>query len=341
MALVLCGLQIDLRGGGSQNTAKICMTEPTLSVVIPNYNHGKYLAGCLEAILAQSRPAQEVIVVDDGSTDNSVEILEGLARQHPTLKVFRNEVNRGALYTINRGIDLAKGDFLSLAAADDQVMPGFFEKSMALLARHPHAGLSATTCRFRDMESGLVYHLGSTVSKEPCFLPPDQVVEACRSGKLIVFTSTMILRREALIQAGKYLPELRWHGDWFAYFVVACRHGVCIVPEVLAEFRVFSSGFSKKGMRNTKDQMAVLRKAVELLESDEYRDVAGRFREATLLAPFGKEMLRVLLSERRFWKYLTPVYLRQALWWTIRIEAKKVLPRFAVKLYFKMAGYGK
>ena len=133
------------------------MKLPTLSVIVPNYNHGAHLPACLKALLSQSVPADEIIVIDDGSTDNSVEIIEQLARQHSIIKFYRNDQNRGVIYTFNRGVDLATSQFIAGCGADDEVMPGYFEKSLRLLAEHPEAGVSAGICQFKDLGTGLIH----------------------------------------------------------------------------------------------------------------------------------------------------------------------------------------
>src|SRR5438874_2539922 len=120
------------------------MKLPTLSVVIPNYNHGKLLPSAINAIVQQSVPPFEIIIIDDGSTDNSVEVIKELARRQPTIKFYQNDQNRGVSFTLNRGIDLASGDYAYFPGADDEILPGFFEKSLALLAQHPEAGISCT-----------------------------------------------------------------------------------------------------------------------------------------------------------------------------------------------------
>src|SRR5688572_17561927 len=102
----------------------------TLSAVIPNFNHGAHLPGCLDAVLSQSFQPIEVIVVDDGSTDNSAEILRSYASKNPLVKVYFNGENRGVAYTINRGLQLATGRYISLLGADDQIMPSLYEKSI-------------------------------------------------------------------------------------------------------------------------------------------------------------------------------------------------------------------
>jgi len=82
---------------------------PTLSVIIPNYNHGKYLPACLNAILRQSVTPLEVIILDDCSTDNSVEVVERFAAEDPIFRLIRNPKNLGVMPNVNKGVDLARG----------------------------------------------------------------------------------------------------------------------------------------------------------------------------------------------------------------------------------------
>jgi|SRR5665213_3166388 len=314
------------------------MKLPSLSVVVPNYNHGKYLPRCLAAIAEQSVPPDEIIVVDDASTDNSVEILEGLRKKYPIVNVNRNEMNQGFMGTVNRGVELATGDFVCMPGADDEVMQGLFEKSLRLLAEHPEAGISGAICRIFDVKSGLNYNFGVHVCEKPCYLPPAEIVRLARLGRFLVFGTTMLWRRDALLKAGKYHPDLKWHCDWFAMFAAAFRHGMCFVPEVLGEFRVVPSSVSNQGKKKLKVQLEVLRYALELLEKEENQDIAPLFRQSGVLAPFGKEMLWLVLTHRRYWKNATFVFLRQSLWWIIRIEAKKILPNFVASIYYKLTG---
>jgi glycosyltransferase involved in cell wall biosynthesis len=317
------------------------MQLPTLSVIVPNYNHSKYLPQSVRAIMSQSVPATEVIIVDDCSTDNSMEVIQELANQYPTLKFVRNERNQGVSLTVNRGFELARGDYVLSSGADDLVEQGLFEKSLQILARHPQAALSATICRFEDTGTGAVYYLGADTASQACYISPDEMAARLRSNKLLLFTSTMIFRRAAMKEAGFFHPDLRWHSDWFAFIAAGFRHGICFVPEVLGVFRVMPGGYSKKGMRQRQSQMEVLGAILSRLDEMEYSDLVPRLRDSTALATFGKEMLWLILTNKRYWKYLTCGYLLQATWWTLRIESKKVLPAAFVKAYLKMAGYGK
>jgi glycosyltransferase involved in cell wall biosynthesis len=287
------------------------MTSPSLSVTVTNYNQAKFVSACLEAILKQSVRAQEIIVIDDCSTDNSVDVIQEIARKYPEIKFHCNEVNRGALYTINRALEMATGEFVCLCAADDEILPGCFEHSLRILAEYPQAGLSCGICRFVNLDRGLSYYLGLGVAEKPSYFSPREMEERIREGRLLVFTATQMARRRVLIEAGKFIGDLRWHCDWFAFFVAGFRHGICFVPEVIGEFRVLSSSYSQQGMRKWKTQVPVLRRILEKLDEPQYQDVAPFFRTSAILAPFGKEMLWLLLTNTRYWKYLNFAYRSQ------------------------------
>src|SRR5262245_51198113 len=109
------------------------MLDPTLSVVISNYNHAQFLPEALAAILTQSYAATEVIIIDDASTDNSVDIISDFAKLYRSVRFIRNSSNLGVLHNANQLFKLANAEYLYSAASDDRVLPGFFEKSMKLL----------------------------------------------------------------------------------------------------------------------------------------------------------------------------------------------------------------
>ena len=316
-------------------------TLPTLSIVFPNYNHGKYLDNCLTSCLAQSAPPQEIIVIDDASTDNSVEIAEGFVRRYPQIRLYRNEVNRGTNITSNRGWDLATGEVVGVFSVDDDLMPGFFEKSLRLLAEHPQAAYCGTITEYTDMATGATWYLGAKVSDQPAYLSPRQMVELCRQDRLHVASCSMLARRKCFLAAGKYLADLKWHSDWFISFVMGFRHGICFVPEPLSKFYIHPHSFSSKGRNQTKAQMEVLRNILARLDEPQYADVAPYARSALALTIFGKEMLWLLLTHRRYWKHLSPMYFWNTFWWIGRVEARKIVPAKAADLLLQLGGWKK
>src|SRR5262245_60937643 len=159
---------------------------PSLSVVVPNYNHAKYLEHSLPAILNQSVRPLEVLVLDDASTDNSIEVIRRFASQNPLVRLVQNEQNLGVMPNLNKGVALARGDYVFIGSADDEVLPGLFEKSMRLLAQHPQAGLSSTVSVWRYVDSGLSWHMAVGMADRPSYLSPHELVNLGKRGKLLI-----------------------------------------------------------------------------------------------------------------------------------------------------------
>ena len=114
---------------------------PRMSVVIPHYNHVDLLPEALDAIARQTMPPFEVVVVDDGSTDESVARLESLATKFPWLRICRHPGNRGVNAACNTGLDLVSGDFVLFSAADDRLSTTMIEHAFAAAAAFPQIGV--------------------------------------------------------------------------------------------------------------------------------------------------------------------------------------------------------
>lgn len=101
---------------------------PKVSVIVPVYNSEQELRDCLGSLVEQTEKDIEIIVIDDGSTDNSPEIEAEYQKKYPNVKVYRNERNLGQSETRNRGIELAEGDYIAFLDSDDYVNPGMYEE---------------------------------------------------------------------------------------------------------------------------------------------------------------------------------------------------------------------
>jgi glycosyltransferase involved in cell wall biosynthesis len=315
------------------------MNLPTLSIIIPNFDHGKHLPVAVGAILKQSAQPLEVIIIDDGSTDDSVEIIQALARQHPVIQFHRNEKNQGVLFTVNRGIDLAHGEYVFLSSADDEVLPGFLEKSLQVLAQHPKAGLSCTIGDWREEATGLNWHMGVGMADTPSYLSPERMVELERQGRLFIPGHTTILKRAALIEAGKLIPELKLTVDWFIAYVIGYRYGICVVPEPLAIFKILPKSYYQRVRQDQAAYREVLVGMLNLLNQPKYQDAAARIREGGSLYVFGWPMLKLVASQPSDRSFLTPTFLRKSVWHCTKLILKKFTPAFVGNIYFRFAGY--
>lgn len=93
-----------------------------ITVIVPSYNHARFVDASVQSVLAQTHPRVELIVIDDASTDDSPRVLDGLRQQHG-FALLQNSVNLGLNATIERGLEQARGDFVALLASDDLILP--------------------------------------------------------------------------------------------------------------------------------------------------------------------------------------------------------------------------
>jgi len=314
------------------------IARPRLSVVLPNYNHAVHLPNWFKAVLEQSVQPFEIIVIDDASTDNSMEIIQDFARKNPSIRVYRNEKNQGVGYGVNRGLALAAGDYIYFSASDDEVLPGFFEKSLDVLARHPEAALSCTVSEWHDVPTGLRWHMAAGFAEKSSYFSPEQMVRMARQGKLFIVTQSSIMKREPLVAVGGFIPELKWHCDWFAAYVTGFRHGICYVPEVLSLVNIHPKSLYKAGHQKPEHEQ-VLRKLLDLLNSKECADVAPRIRESGVLSLFAMPMLRLLMSCAEYRRFLTPRLLLKTLRRVGELQAKRLMPtwlaRWSVAIFYR------
>jgi glycosyltransferase involved in cell wall biosynthesis len=247
---------------------------PTLSVLMPNYNHAHFLPVALQAILDQSIQPAEILIVDDASTDESVPVIEEFMRQHDHIQLTVLERNRGPILNMKFMLEQALGEYVCGAAADDMVLPGFFEKSLDCLKQFPQAALSLSLSQKmnKDGKRGGVT-LCPLRRNEPCYLTPQEIRKCLRGYGNWIMGNTVIYRRDALIEAGGFIPELHSFCDGFICQVLARRHGVVFIPEPLGAFRCMDDNYSKLTFEDVERWREVVDLAVELMQSPQYRNL--------------------------------------------------------------------
>lgn len=217
---------------------------PGLSVVIPHRNHGRFIAVGVKSLLDQSVPPDEVVIVDDASTDGSVEVLKELAKD-PRVKLVLRGVNKGVFETLCEALALATRPYVYCMAADDLTGPGFLEKSLDLLARHPEAGFS---CAMAGLVAEDGRYLGPyhtpRVRDVASYLPPAEFADAfLRHGSWVVSYS-VIYRRDVMLEAMKGVPPLGPTLDGFLIHSLGGRFGACFTPEELVLWRPLQTGYA-------------------------------------------------------------------------------------------------
>lgn len=165
---------------------------PTVSVVIPAYKAAETIGRAIDSVLAQTFPASEILVIDDGSPDD---LAAAVARYGDRVKLVR-QANGGASSARNRGLDLAAGDLVALLDADDQWTPDKLARCVEQFERRPSVGMVASRYQLQDSTGRQVRTAGPTAARcgRPLRAAPRELLDVARE----ISTTTVVVRRELL-----------------------------------------------------------------------------------------------------------------------------------------------
>jgi glycosyltransferase involved in cell wall biosynthesis len=218
---------------------------PKASVVIPSYNHSAYIHAAVSSVLSQSETDLELIVVDDGSTDDSLDVLSRFS--DPRLHVL-SQTNQGAHAAINRGLQAAQGDYLAILNSDDVYHPQRLQKAISVLENDTRIGLVGSHIEIIDANGK---RLGikrgykdcepwNLASPERSFRAGTDLRAALLTENYWATTSNYVFTRRWYEQVGEFRP-LRYAHDWdFALRMVRVAR-LALLPEPLMRYRVHSS----------------------------------------------------------------------------------------------------
>jgi len=215
-----------------------------LTVLTPVYNNGRFMRRAIDSILEQTFSDFEYVLVNDGSTDDSQDILDEYAGKDRRVRVIRQQ-NRGYIQALNAGMELARGPFIARMDADDIAMPNRFEKQLAYLKEHPECVAVGGRVLLID-EEGLPLR---EMCEEQTHDDIDAAHLAGKGGTLI--HPAMMARREAIIAAGGYRVEHPWAEDLDLFLRLAEVGKLANLPDTVLHYRqhLSSIGYSKAALQ--------------------------------------------------------------------------------------------
>ena len=226
-----------------------------VSVVIPMFNASSFIEETLGSIARQTHTNIEVIVVDDGSTDDSGALVEGISPSLPIPVQLVSQSNGGVSRARNSGISASSGAFVAFLDADDLWDADKIERQLVLLAEHPDA--IAAACPYRLLDSNTQALLGEV---HPSW--SESYVERWLklSGPGPLLPSTLLMRREALASVGSFDEQLSTAADADFGLRVVLAGKVVVTPETLVTYRLSPGQMHRDDIRLARDYQQILEK---------------------------------------------------------------------------------
>lgn len=207
---------------------------PKVTIVVPVYNYEQYIVECIDSCLSQTYNNIEVIVVDDGSTDNTPIILKGYSNK---IRYIRQD-NSGPAVALNRGVNAATGEYIAWLSSDDVFLPNKIEKQVALFKLLPDADLIYTDYYIIDSAGEIVNEV------ETEWYPPRKMLEAFIRNN--VFNgSTVLMRKSVWENIGGFEERIVAVVDTYMWINLLLKRYKCIIlPEKLVKYRMHSANQS-------------------------------------------------------------------------------------------------
>jgi glycosyltransferase involved in cell wall biosynthesis len=210
-----------------------------VSVVVPLYNHAAYIAPAIASILSQGSLVKEIIVIDDGSTDDSASVMEGLARQDKRI-VFERQANRGAHATLNTGLARCTGDLLTILNSDDAYTTGRLTALAAALDADPGAAIATSRLAFMDGDGKAIANPWYAESLA-FYQAGAELGVALLNGNFLMTTSNLMVRRAALAAIGPFAAFRYVHDlDWLLR-ALALGHRIAQIDKPLLRYRIHNT----------------------------------------------------------------------------------------------------
>jgi glycosyltransferase involved in cell wall biosynthesis len=225
-------LEPRLVGATSEETPDSDLVSGLVSVVIPTYNYGRFLRDSVGSVLEQSHESVEVLVVDDGSSDETEEVATSLAEQDPRV-IYIPKANGGVSQARNVGIERATGQFLSFLDADDAYAPGRIQRHVATLQERTDVDFVYGDESASEENLEIV----STKSKANLPLPPDRLVHYIST--FAPYNPT--LRTKFVRSVGGFDESMRYSEDWDFWFRATKSGKTLYVPGLTGTYRHHSN----------------------------------------------------------------------------------------------------
>ncbi|MEC4894091.1 MAG: glycosyltransferase family A protein [Oscillatoria sp. PMC 1051.18] len=225
--------------------------QPLVSVIIPAYNAESTILETIQSVQQQSYTHWEIIVVDDGSRDRTLTILQDIVE--PRLQIFSGD-NAGAATARNRGLKLAQGEFIAFLDADDLWTTDKLQLQLEALEKHPEAGVAYSWASFIDANGKFLYY------QEPVFYQGN-VYQQMLLVNFLVCGSIPLIRKQAIESVGEFNSEIKSAHDWDFGLRLAAKYPFVLVPKYQTFYRQFPGSISANIEAREKYSLLVVEKA--------------------------------------------------------------------------------
>lgn len=269
-------------------------TKPLVSVVLSVYNCEKYLAEAIDSILAQTWTDLEFVIVDDGSTDSTPDILSSYSDSR--IKLI-SQKNRGLAPALNAGIQNALGKYIARMDADDISLPNRLEKQVEFMENNSYCSVLGSNALLIDMNGNYLYTSSVPLTGEK--------INSVLNTQSPFFHSSVIFRKDDFLKCGGYFEKIKHHFEDFILWHKMKQLGrLCNLEEPLIKYRIVPSAITNRDSKNASIMISLAKKIIAEgdLSNDDYEllnSITGKKNSIRLRSDYHSKIGCIYLYKRK------------------------------------------
>ena len=264
---------------------------PELSIIIPCYNYARYLKESVDSIIQQDYRNYELIIVDDGSSDDTWEVMQEYSRRFPHVRIFQHAVNQGIFKASQTGWNEARGQYLHFFGSDDLYHPTCLSQIMHMFHNNQHLGLVCTDLGYFDSAGEIPTKKALEGCTKPRVFSRLEMILLFKTTNFWIPGLTCFVKQETLKKHGFLDPNLENISDWFCFHKIALFEGVGYIPEKLISMRLHDQTYTSRVKRDKKRRRVTYWYLLDLLN-----------RSPDLRSPFQQSGLLTFIFQELYWK---------------------------------------
>jgi len=331
--------------------------EPIVSVIMPVYNGERYLGEAIDSILNQTFTDFELLIINDGSTDGSVDIIDSYS--DPRIRLIHNDKNLELSATLNKGLDMARGKYLARMDCDDICLPRRLEKQVAFMDSNREVGICGSWIKTIGIDPNDIW-------KHP--IEPEEIRATLLFESVLAHPSTMMRKEFMEKYKLKYNPNYSYYEDYDLWHRAVDNFPLMNLNEVLLLYRItpeslshrnrvsqikvleliYSEAFSRLGLSPTTEEMNIHKRigAYDFEKSHEFIEEAGAWllkliNANTMSKVYQPDIFKNIIGRRWFSLCNESAQLGLRVWWAYNVSPVRdklcMQPSQEIKFFVKCA----
>lgn len=274
----------------------------SICCILTNYNHQKYIRKIINNIFHQTVPFDEVIIVDDGSSDNSFKEFIKYRKKFKFI-LQKNHTNKGINFSFNKALKIVKSEYIFSIAMDDNYSKKTVENFKNILKKNNSFNPKIVV---GDAEGE--YQSGKKINQNlniKSFLALDKkdFFFFYKKRPFTIFGGNTILNTEEVKKFGGYKAKLLWHSDWMLYLLIALKNGLILFNKKIVKRNIRSDSYSSN-MKSIKKEKIIIKSFLKILTQYHY-SIYLKFKKLSILPNYNFFLFISLLNDKKFRAYIT------------------------------------